>query len=105
VLLLPVDVPVEQRPEQRGCGVVATATNRAISEQLLRRNVQRFRGGLVSKAHGLVYHSTLGLKVIKEEEVLLPVDVPVEQRPEQRGCRVVAAATTQGLYLVIYDSG
>ena len=26
---------------------------------------QRFRGGLVSKAHRLLYHSTLGLRVIK----------------------------------------
>ena len=29
-------------------------------EQLLRRNVKRFRGGLVFKAHRLVYHSTQG---------------------------------------------
>ena len=33
---------------------------------LLRRNVKRFRGGLVFKAHRLVYHSTLGLPVIKK---------------------------------------
>jgi len=26
-----------------------------------------FRGGLVLKAHRLVYHSTLGLRVIKEK--------------------------------------
>ena len=31
-----------------------------IQEQLLRRNVKRSRGGLVCKAHRLVYHSTLG---------------------------------------------
>ena len=36
-------------------------------EQLLRRNVQRFRGGLVFKAHRLVYHSTLGWRVIKKK--------------------------------------
>ena len=35
--------------------------------QLLRRNVKRFRGGLVVKAHRLVYHSTLGLRVIKKK--------------------------------------
>ena len=29
------------------------------------RNVQRFRGGLVFKAHRRLYHSTLGLRVIK----------------------------------------
>ena len=33
---------------------------------LLHRNVQRFRGGLVFKAHRLLYHSTLGLRVIKK---------------------------------------
>jgi len=32
-------------------------------EQLPRRNVKRFRGGLVFKAHRLLYHSTLGLRV------------------------------------------
>ena len=30
--------------------------------------VQRFRGRLVFKAHGLLYHSTLGLRVIKSRE-------------------------------------
>jgi len=34
---------------------------------LLHSNVQRFRGGLVFKAHRLVYHSTLGLRVIKKK--------------------------------------
>ena len=40
----------------------------AIKEQLLRRNVQRFRGELVVKAHRLVYHSALGLTVIKKKK-------------------------------------
>jgi len=31
------------------------------------RNVKRFRGGLVCKAHRLVYHSTLGWRVIKKK--------------------------------------
>jgi len=30
------------------------------------RNVKRFRGGLVFKAHRLVHYSTLGLRVIKK---------------------------------------
>ena len=34
--------------------------------QLLYINVQRFRGELVFKAHRLLYHSTLGLRVIKQ---------------------------------------
>jgi len=29
--------------------------------------VKRFRGGLVFKAHRLLYHSTLGLRVIKKK--------------------------------------
>ena len=36
-------------------------------EQQIRRNVQPFRDGLVLKAHGLLYHSTIGLGVKKEE--------------------------------------
>jgi len=43
-----------------------TPTN--IDEQLLYRTVQRFRGGLVFKAHRRVYHSTLGLRVIKKKK-------------------------------------
>ena len=35
---------------------------------LLSRNVKRFRGGLVFQAHSLVYHSTLGLRVIKKQQ-------------------------------------
>ena len=33
---------------------------------------ESFRGGLVFKAHRLVYHSTLGWRVIKKKEVALP---------------------------------
>ena len=32
------------------------------------RDVQRFRGGLVFKAHRLLYHSTLGLRVIQKKK-------------------------------------
>ena len=35
-------------------------------KNILHRNVQRFRGGLVFKANRLLYHSTLGLSVIKK---------------------------------------
>ena len=38
------------------------------------RNVQRFRGGLVFKAHRRVYHSTLGLRVIKKKRADLEGD-------------------------------
>jgi len=36
-------------------------------ENRLHINAQRFRGGLVFKAHRLLYHSTLGLRVIKKK--------------------------------------
>jgi len=36
--------------------------------ELLYRHLQRFRGGLVFKAHRRVYHSTLGLRVIKKKK-------------------------------------
>jgi len=34
----------------------------------VRGTVQRFRGGLVFKAHRLLYHSTLGLRAIKKKK-------------------------------------
>ena len=37
-------------------------------EELLCRNVKRFRGGLLFKAHRLVYHSTLVWRVTKKQE-------------------------------------
>jgi len=37
------------------------------SQFKLHKNVQRFRGGLVFKAHRLVYHSTLDLRVIEKK--------------------------------------
>ena len=33
----------------------------------LSRNVELFRGGLVFKAHELLYHSTLGTRVMKKQ--------------------------------------
>ena len=37
-------------------------------KQVLGRHVERFRGGLVFKAHEMVFHSTLGSTVIKKKE-------------------------------------
>ena len=48
---------------------VEVATRRfSIWEQLLRRNMKQFRGGLVVKAHRLVCHSTLDSIVIKTKK-------------------------------------
>jgi len=46
----------------------STPSSLACALQLLSRNVKRFRGGLVFKAHRLLYHSTLGLRVIKKKK-------------------------------------
>jgi len=39
-----------------------------IFERMNSPHVQRFRGGLVFKAHRLLYHSTLGLRVTKKKK-------------------------------------
>jgi len=39
------------------------------------RNVERFRGGLVFKAHRLLHHSTLGSRVIKKKRSLCVVQL------------------------------
>jgi len=45
--------------------------------------MQRFRGGLVFKAHRLVYHSTLGLRVIKKKKEQSMVAMLVSIRIER----------------------
>ena len=39
-----------------------------VYEQLLSRNVERFRGGLVLEAHRLLYRSILGSRVVKQRQ-------------------------------------
>ena len=46
-------------------------------------NVNRFRGGLAFKAHRRVYHSTLGLRVIKKKREVWGARCGVGQ---QQGC-------------------
>jgi len=41
--------------------------------------VKRFRGGLVFKAHRLLYHSTLGVRVIKKKT--MPHTMPATRAP------------------------
>ena len=62
--MLGADVTRFRRRAQRDAG----QPHASGLEQLLRRNVTRFRGGLVCKAHRLVYHSTLGSRVIKKKK-------------------------------------
>jgi len=49
------------------------------SEQLLRRNVKRFRGGLVFKAHRRVYHSTLRWRVIQKKREERARHIPLKR--------------------------
>ena len=53
-------------PPLRGVGAQGSV------EQLLRRIVKRFQGGLLFKAHGLWHHPTLGSRVIEKRK-----EVPV----------------------------
>jgi len=58
----------------------------------LARHLQRFRGGLVFKAHRLLYHSTLGIRVIKKKFLpfffcrLSPVESPAGSHGTWRVC-------------------
>ena len=53
-----------------------------IRDQLLSRNMKQFLERLVVKAHGLVYHASLGLRVIEKKGTL-----GVWLRPRQSGHR------------------
>jgi len=77
-----------------------------IQGQLLRRNVKRFRGGLVFKARRHLCHSTLGLRVIKKKrkdryDAKLPVNFCCSLEPVPKSA--VSFSYTK-VYLVIYDS-
>ena len=66
--------------KQGRLGPAAIGARLDIQERLLRRNMDRLRGGLVSKAHRLLYHSILGSRVIKKKrrlESMLPNHVLV----------------------------
>jgi len=52
----------------------------SIQKQLLRSNVKRFRRGLVFEALRRLYHSTLGLLVIKKKKKIQVRGSPVEKR-------------------------
>ena len=47
--------------------------------------MQRFRGGLVFKAHSLLYHSTLGLRVIQKKRFGISGADPLELADELEG--------------------
>jgi len=54
-------------------------------------NVQWFRGGLVFKAHRLLYHATLGLRVIKKKKkkaVCYKLTLQIPTRPRKVDIRL-----------------
>jgi len=59
---------------------------------VLHRNVKRFRGGLVFKAHRLLYHSTLGSRVVKKKKKVMR-ELPLA---EDRGERPTSLETSEG---------
>ena len=69
----------------------STLSRRAQGSKLLRRNLKRFRGGLVFQAHRLVDHSTLGWRVIKKKKNrvrhLRESEAQQGQRTQQAGAR------------------
>ena len=50
------------------CTGTSCARSTGRCPNLLTRHVERFRGGLVFKAHRLLYNSTLGSRVMKKKE-------------------------------------
>ena len=49
-------------------------------------NVQRLRGGLVFKAHRLVYHPTLGLRLIKKRKKKRKIILAQTRKVRDQAC-------------------
>ena len=86
VLIAGVVLGRGSRRPSRALSLPAHFGGSRVYEQLLYRNVQQFRGGLVLKAHRLLHHSTLGLRVIqkREEDACLSDASRTEESAESR---------------------
>jgi len=75
--------------------------DKTVLVQPLRRNVKRFRGGLVLKAHRLLCHSTLGSRVIekKKKSVLVGCLFGRESRTQHYTQSFKRAVKTLSLFL------
>ena len=62
-------------------GAAGKRVQLSIQEQLHSRKVEQFQEGLVFKAHILVYHSTLGSRVIKNKKKVEGQGLRVEGLP------------------------
>jgi hypothetical protein len=67
-----------------------SSSGERVGSVLLRRYVQQFRGGLVFKAHRLVYHTPLGWRVIKKNKLGAH---PGRTEGRQRGTRRSGSST------------
>jgi len=79
ILLYKTCVQISPPPTFAGC-----VPRRGKPHDELRKNnyfaeMKRFRGGLVFKAHRLLYHSTLGLRIIKKKRLMF-ADLVVPRR-------------------------
>ena len=70
-------------------GSCLTADGSRLNRQLLYRNVQRFRGGLVFKAHRLLYHSSLGSRVMKKKKRARKLQSALKLSSERGTCEAV----------------
>ena len=61
-------LPVSEAHLYGGDGVGRLDDGACAEEPTVRGNVERLRGGLVFRAHRLLYHSTLGSRVTKKRK-------------------------------------
>ena len=64
----------------------------SIEEQLLYRNAQFLRGGLIFKVHILVYHSTLDVTVTTQKKKKKKKKKKRKKKPQHRGLRKYSPA-------------
>jgi len=89
--------PVSANPSMKHAAPhrCASSGHRQQHQALLHRNVQRFRGGLVFKAHRFLYHSTLGLRVMKKKiKRVAPADSPNLANARRRAATCHSTAGT-----------
>ena len=100
-------------------GSMKADTTQVHFSELLHRNVQRFRGGLVFKANRLLHHSTLGLRVIKKKKITTGVFQTFGGWEEEKlllgsmkadttqvfHCTTTSTATTVTTQLLYFHSG
>ena len=70
----------ERDLSRRPCSGTAFLRVHALEEQLLSRNVERCRGGLVLKAHRWLHHSTLASRVIQQKRSMRGDHVSTNER-------------------------